>query len=140
MVNDNVSWPAYWKTKNQPWRTEPEITLARQNELKKRSGLTPNIEEGLYPFHGLKLNRADVEWLLATLISEHEATNLTSDGLKSEAGLDVRGADLSETDLSHLPLKLLRGGLTFEEWYAATDEQRAMSVVLMQGPISAGYG
>jgi hypothetical protein len=45
--------------------------------------------------------------------------------------LDLRGADLCQIDLSNLPLVRLRGGLTFDEWNDATEEQRKWSAVLM---------
>ncbi len=63
-INDYNSWHAYWEAQNQPWRTEPEIDTERQEFLAKRRSITPNIEEGLYPFKDVKLSRADVEWLL----------------------------------------------------------------------------
>src|SRR4051794_30444780 len=60
-------WREYWQAKGFPWeRTEPEIDTKRQEELSKHRALTPNIQQGIYPFRGMKLSRADVEWLLAT--------------------------------------------------------------------------
>ncbi len=50
----------------QLWRTEPEIDTERQRYLAERRAIAPDIEQGIYPFRGIKLSRADVEWLLAT--------------------------------------------------------------------------
>src|SRR5512135_2020896 len=59
-------WRKLWQAKGFPWRTEPEIDVKRQEELSKRRTIVPDIEKGIYPFKGMKLSRADVEWLLAT--------------------------------------------------------------------------
>src|SRR5690242_9114334 len=59
-------WRQHWQSQGQPWRTEPEIDEQRQEELAQRRSIVPNIEQGIYPFRGVKLTRADVEWLLAT--------------------------------------------------------------------------
>ena len=66
--DDKDAWIAYWKAQGQPWRTEPEINLERQYYLAERRSITPDIEQGIYPFKNIdsKLSRADVEWLLAT--------------------------------------------------------------------------
>ena len=45
---------------------EPEIDVEHQKELEARQVIVPNIEKGMYPFKEMKLNRADVEWVLAT--------------------------------------------------------------------------
>ena len=59
-------WLAHWKAQNQPWRTEPEISQEREEELAKRCDIKPDIDKGIYPFKDIKLSRADIEWLLAT--------------------------------------------------------------------------
>ena len=59
-------------------------------------------------------------------------------GEKIGACLDVRGADLRQVDLSHLPLIQLCGGLTFDEWYAATEEQRTKAIVQLAGANLSG--
>src|SRR6266566_949189 len=66
--DDKEGWEVYWKAQGQPWRTEPEIDRERQVYLAKRRLITPDIEQGIYPFKAIepKLTRADVEWLLAT--------------------------------------------------------------------------
>jgi len=93
--------------------------------------LVPDVKKGIYPFKGMKLERADVEWLLAT----HGGGPVKWSDKKGREheGLDVRGADLQHADLHLLPLTRLRGGLTFDEWLKATEEQRSSAVVLMSG-------
>src|SRR6266480_1733328 len=70
--DDREAWKAYWKTHSQPWRTEPEVDEERQKYLAERRDITPDIEKGIYPFKGIKLSRADVEWLLAVCSSGQE--------------------------------------------------------------------
>src|SRR5258708_4006284 len=65
-TDDREAWKAYWKEQGQPWRTEPEIDEKRQEELTRCRAIVPDIEKGIYPFRGMVLNRADIEWLLAT--------------------------------------------------------------------------
>jgi uncharacterized protein YjbI with pentapeptide repeats len=129
--DDRAAWLAYWQKQNQPWRTEPEIRPERQAELEKCCALVPDIEKGIYPFKGMKLDRADVEWLLAT--HEGGPVKWSDEKEREREGLDVRGADLQETNLYQLPLTRLRGGLMVHEWLKATEEQRSSAVVLMRG-------
>src|ERR1700694_1327931 len=65
-AHDLEAWRAHWNAQGQPWRTEPEIDTKRQEELSKCRAIAPNIKKGIYPFRGMKLSRADVEWLLVT--------------------------------------------------------------------------
>jgi uncharacterized protein YjbI with pentapeptide repeats len=113
-------WQAYWKQQGQPWRSEPPIDEERQQYLASCLQGSIDIAQGKYPFKGMRLSRADVEWLLAA------QAQVSADGdssRKSLPGLDVRGADLSELSLSHLPLMRLRAGLSLEEGRHATIEQ-----------------
>lgn len=111
-------WRATWEQAGQPWRTQPEITAERQQFLRERLATEVRIWEGIYPFRDVKLNRADVEWLLATTAQPAEPT---------AAALDLRGADLRKADLSNLPLVGLRAGLDLADWQLASDEQREMA-------------
>jgi hypothetical protein len=96
-----TSWPDYWKSQGMPWRWKPEIDEARKTFLGERRAVTPNIEKGIYPFKDIKLDRADVEWLLATYeslgivgpINRHDYRHLDREGV------DLRGADLRGVDL-----------------------------------------
>src|SRR5579883_808069 len=65
-TNDPNDWKAYWEQQSQPWRTEPEIDGERQKYLEERRSIKPDTLTGIYPFKGIRLSRADVEWLLAT--------------------------------------------------------------------------
>jgi hypothetical protein len=133
---DKKAWEIYWKEQGQPWRTEPEIDEEQQNNLdERRMKIKPEIEQGIYPFRGfkLKLTRADVEWLLATHENGRGPIDWRDESQRERNGLDLRGADLCQIDLSNLPLARLRGGLTFDEWDDATEEQRKWSAILMNG-------
>jgi hypothetical protein len=93
-------WNEYWTAQGLSWRTEPEIDAERQWYLAERRAVQPDIEKGIYPFRdekgGIKLGRADVEWLLAT----HESggfkgpVDCSDEQQHGREGLDVRGADL----------------------------------------------
>ena len=94
--DDKDPWQAYWQAQGQSWRTEPEIDIKQQKYLAKQRSNPPDIEQGVYPFKDIKLNRADVEWLLATygFIDFHGARcsfHRKHNGLN---GLDLRGAIL----------------------------------------------
>jgi uncharacterized protein YjbI with pentapeptide repeats len=115
-----------------PWRTEPEIGPARQEQLARCLATIPDITRGIYPFRGMKLNRADIEWLLITLESERDP-RASSDEKRNRQGLDLRAADLRYADLHALPLARLLGSLTREEWDEATEEQRSAAAVLLTG-------
>jgi hypothetical protein len=130
---DCTAWGAHWQAQNQPWRTEPEINPERQVELEKCLAVVPDIERGIYPFKGMKLDRVDLEWLLTTLDSEQGSETRSGEKTKEYEGLDVRGADLQQVDLHGLPLTHLRGGPKIDDWYKANKEQRRMAVVLMEG-------
>src|SRR5438067_1533956 len=115
-----------------PWRTEPEIGQERQEQLSRCLATAPDITRGIYPFKGVKLSRADVEWLLAAHENGRGPT-APSNEQQDRQGLDLRGADLRYVDLHALPLAGLRGSLTRQEWDEATEEQRAAAVILLTG-------
>jgi hypothetical protein len=125
-THDVETWKAYWNVQGQPWRTEPIIDEERQQRLLSYSQGDVDIERGMYPFKGVRLSRADVEWLLAleeqrSAEAHHGGSNR---GKQQQAfGLDVRGADLSGVNLSHLPLIGLHAGLSLEEGRHAMVEQ-----------------
>src|SRR5258708_36088279 len=117
-----VGWFAYWQKQGEPWGTEPEIRPERQAELEKCRVLVPDVEGGIYPFKGMKLERADIEWLLATHEGGPVKRSNEKEGVRE--GLYVRGADLKEANLQRLPLTRLRCGLTSDELQRATQERR----------------
>ena len=127
-------WRDYWRAHNQPWRTEQEIENQRQVELHNWRSTLPSIGQSRYPFRGVKLNRADVEWLLASHESGQGPIEWTPDvQYKAHLGLDVRGADLRKARLAGLPLASMRGGLSSEVWSLATDVQREDASVHLEG-------
>lgn len=135
------TWNEYWtKVHNQPWRTKPEIDGTRQQYLAERRVFEPIIEEGIYPFKGVPLDRADVEWLLATHSSGGMVgpVNWDDGGQRQREGLDLRGAELPNVDLSGLPLARLHAGLDGGAEYDSTTlggGQRERAAMRMPGAI-----
>jgi hypothetical protein len=117
ITNDEEAWKGYWKLQGQPWRTQPEIETERQKYLAEHRNIIPDIERGIYPFKGIKLNRADVEWLLATHENGGGPVDRSKESEWARAGLDLRGADLRGTDLTNLPLARMVGGLNASKEY-----------------------
>src|SRR5258708_4504611 len=130
-VDDHEAWSTYWTTQRQPWRTEPEIDKERQKYMDERRAIRPDIKQGIYPFKGIKLNRADIEWLLAI----HESGGVcgpvdwTDESQRQREGLDLRGADLREAALEHLPLTGLIGSLEWLAWMDNKNTQRQLIIV-----------
>lgn len=91
--NDHEGWKAYWAECQQPWRREPEIDAQRQEELATHRAIVPDIERGIYPFSGMKLARADIEWLLATHENGRGPVDWSDESQHWRNGLDLRGAD-----------------------------------------------
>jgi Uncharacterized low-complexity proteins len=121
LSTDRAAWRVYWQQQQQPWRTEPEIDLKRQEELKACLLSPANITQGRYPFKGIQLRRADIECLLATQDDKHGCYDQEHEQQSSVTGLDLRGADLSShapdaLHLSNLPLAHVRIGLERREW------------------------
>ena len=122
--DDRAAWPVYWQKLGQLWRTEPEINAERQQYLAARLSITPDIENGIYPFKDIQLSRADIEWLLATHDDERGPIDWSDERQRERLGLDLRGADLRGVDLNHLPLARLQAGLATRDWWTATDQQK----------------
>jgi len=101
---DRQSWRAYWEQTGQLWRTEPEIHPERQRMLAERRTAEGATNES--PFAGMKLDRADVEWLLAT----HESygvrgpVDAEDPAQRLREGLNLRAVDLRQARLGGLPL------------------------------------
>jgi len=131
LVKTPEEWKVHWQAQGQEWRTEPEISTQRQDELVQRRTIKPNIEKGAYPFKGVKLNRADVEWLLALHENRRGPVDWRDKGQRERLGIDIRGANLSFADLRNLPLAALQGGLAGDAWVTATEEQRTQAAVYL---------
>src|SRR6266566_4643608 len=134
-TNEEEAWKAYWKAQGQEWRTEPEIDAERQKYLTERLSITPNIEQGIFPFKDIKLIRADVEWLLATHENGQGPIDWSDESQRKREGLDLRGANLQGEDLRGLPLACMIGGLTGITWQYASPEQCEMAAVRMKSAI-----
>jgi uncharacterized protein YjbI with pentapeptide repeats len=132
-ADDREAWSVYWKERGQPWRTEPEIDINRQQELAQRRAIVPDIQQGIYPFKGMKLTRADVEWLLATHENGRGPVDWSDESQRDREGLDLRGADLSQLNLSSLPLTHLRAGLTRKEAAIGEHDADTAAAAFMKG-------
>ncbi len=119
------------ESKGCPWRTEPEIDVQRREYLGERRAIVPNIEKGTYPFKDIKLSRSDVEWLLGALENGRGPVDWSDENQRRREGLDLRGANLNQTNLSNLPLARIRGGLPRDEWNETDQSQRAAAAALM---------
>lgn len=95
--DDRDAWRAYWAAQGIPWRREPGIDAARQAYLAERRDVQPDIERGIYPFRGIYLSRADVEWLLATHDDGRGPIDPYDESDRRQ-GLDLRGAMLGHAD------------------------------------------
>jgi pentapeptide repeat protein len=139
-IDDKEAWKAYWKEHGQPWRTEPEVDRERQHQLIVYQATLPDIEKGIYPFKGIRLSRADIEWLLAMQDETRGQHHGNTDGRQKHPGLDLRGADLSQINLNGLPLTHLRAGLSLQEGRHATVEQsQAAAANMMKADLSTAH-
>jgi len=135
---DHDSWHAFWIVQRQPWRMEPEIDPKRQHELAQRRTTVPGIDNRIYPFKGMRLSRADIEWLLATHENGRGPVDWNDESQREREGLDLRGAILREVDLSELPLACLQGGLTIGEWIEANKEQNGVVTIHLEHTVLCG--
>jgi uncharacterized protein YjbI with pentapeptide repeats len=129
---DRQAWQALWAKQGQEWRTEPEIDANRQAELAARQGITPNVLQGIYPFKGMKLARADIEWLLATHENGRGPVDYQDSSQRDRKGLDLRGTDLSYSQLQNLPLARTIGDVTWRTWNTLTEKQHRIAAVQLQ--------
>ena len=91
--------------------------------LEECCAIVADIKQGIYPFKGLDLSRADVEWLVAMYLNEDGYVDWSE-----EDGLDLRGANLFKVDLRGLPLTGMRCGLSQDEWtYLNEDARQALT-------------
>src|SRR5258708_28085662 len=97
-TNDLETWKAYWKEQGQPWRTEPAIDEARQQQLLSYYQGVVDIERGMYHFKGVRLSRADVEWVLAmaeTTSAERSLRGRNGGQQHKSVGLPLTSVSLS---------------------------------------------
>lgn len=103
LPNNDTDWARYWSDHGQPWRKRAEITPLRQGELLNRASTKADVLQGRYPLIGLRIHREDLEWLISRS--------------QGEGGVvDLRGSDVSDEDLSGLPLTALLAGLSGPDW------------------------
>lgn len=133
LANDRDAWHQRWVKQGQPWRWEPEINAQRKQELSKRRAIVPDIKKGIYPFRGVKLSRADVEWLLATHENGRGPIDWSDESQRDRIGIDLRGADLREENLRGLPMACMLGALRWDDWKIATVAQRDMAAIHLEG-------
>ena len=125
-------WRQHWQLQGQFWRTEPEIDVKRQEELNRHRAIIPDIEKGVYPFRGMKLSRADIEWLLATHENGRGPVDWNNEDQWKREGLDLRGADLRGENLAALPLSGMLGSLNEKERGSTTEQQSDMARVYLE--------
>jgi uncharacterized protein YjbI with pentapeptide repeats len=134
-LDDQDGWKAYWAARGQPWRTEPEIDAKRQAELNQHRAIVPDVRQGMYPFKGMKLSRADIECLLAAHENGRGPVDWSDEGQRERKGLDLRGTDLRQADLHGLPLARVYCGLTNDEQQWASEGQCMMARAHLGGAI-----
>ena len=140
--SDREWWRLHWKRRGYPWRREVEIDVERQRQLEEHRARRPDSERGIYPFTGIEpaLDRADLEWLLATHEDGRGPVDWSDERQRGRTGLDLRGAVLAGLDLSGLPLAGLCGGLTEDTWRNASAAQlEAARLHLEQADLSDAH-
>jgi uncharacterized protein YjbI with pentapeptide repeats len=88
---------------------------------------------GGYPFKGVRLNRADIEWLLATHEDGRGPVDPSDASQSDRVGLDLRGADLSHVQLSNLPLARTGCDVGSPSAGDLTQEQRRKAAINLRG-------
>lgn len=116
-----------------PWRTEAEIGIERQMYLAERLAIATDSKEGIYPFGGVKLNRADVEWLLAIHENGRGPIDESNKDQRTRLGLDLRGANLRQVNLCNLPLTHMCGGRNWLVHNPLIEEQCDAARVHLEG-------
>jgi len=79
------------------------------------------------------LSRDDIEWLLVTHENGRGPVERHDENMWRLAGLDLRAADLRQTNLNNLPLTRMNGGLSKGDAMLATPEQCEMAGVHLEG-------
>jgi uncharacterized protein YjbI with pentapeptide repeats len=131
-ISDTISFHAR-QVQDLPWRTEPEIDAERQRYLVERLAITPDIERGIYSLRDVKLGRADIEWMLATQENRRGPRGWNGEHRPAQVGLDLRGADLRQINLSGMPLARMFGGRNWVVQFPSIEEQRDLARVHLEG-------
>jgi uncharacterized protein YjbI with pentapeptide repeats len=125
--------PYSWQARDFTWRTEREIDNERKAYLTERLAIAADSQRGIYPFKGIALSRADIEWLLIAHEDGHGPIDWSDKQRHTRLGLDLRGADLRQINLHGLPLVRMIGGRNWTVQFPSTDEQRDMGRVHLEG-------
>src|SRR5690348_10113674 len=107
------------------WRRSTPISPDRIQELQSRLQIAVDIQQGIFPFGGVTLTRADIEWLLVNHDGGRGPVNWADPTQRGRKGIDLRGANLAGEDLSDLPLSRMLGGLTTDERIVASKDVRS---------------
>ena len=102
--DDKEAWREYWKSLGQDWRWEPEIDAERQKYLDERRKIYDDWVNNNHPFENIHLNRADIEWLLASHEGGRGPVDWNDESQHIRDGLNLFRADLSHENLGNLPL------------------------------------
>ncbi|HET8840931.1 MAG TPA: pentapeptide repeat-containing protein, partial [Ktedonobacteraceae bacterium] len=135
--NDAEQWKEHWRTQGLPWRTEPEISKGRQEELAQLRSIAVDVIRKVYPFKDVGLSRADIEWLLIT----HESEGIYGPVIYNDErhwkrrGIDIRGAYLAQVNLRDLPLTRMQGAVLPHE---VTGERKAVIAINLDKADLAG--
>ena len=130
-ISDTISFHTR-QVQDLPWRTEPEIDAERQRYLVERLAITPDIKRGIYSFKDVKLSRADIEWMLATQENRRGPRGWNGEHRPAQVGLDLRGADLCQINLSGMPLAGMVGGRNWVVQFPSIEEQRDLARVHLE--------
>src|SRR6266699_655744 len=130
-ISDTISFHTR-QVQDLPWRTEPEIDAERQRYLVERLAITPDIKRGIYSFKDVKLSRADIEWMLATQENRRGPRGWNGEHRPAQVGLDLRGADLCQINLSGMPLARMVGGRNWVVQFPSIEEQRDLARVHLE--------
>ena len=114
--------PEGLSVETQHWQTEPAISPERQQFLRERLQTQSDIQRGVFPFGGIALARADIEWLLVNHEDGRGPVEWHEPADRTREGLDLRGAQLRGVVLNHLPLAKTHFGLRGSQYISATSE------------------
>jgi uncharacterized protein YjbI with pentapeptide repeats len=130
--DDPKAWSIYWSHVLDRL-SHVKIDSNRHKELAKHLSTTTDTSKGMYPFKDFELKREDIEWLLLTHENGRGPIDWSDVFQRWRRGLDLRGANLRQADLSFLPLTCMCGGLAWAELNGITKERFDMARVHLEG-------